>query len=182
MSSSSRILSSLQLACVGQGSSEKLPIVEKWLLLNTILFQMQLVHKLLSGLDSAGMWHISNAIGCYSDKLGLSHKVVKRLFLNLMYLFSLFFRENVLSNLSDKAFNRPICEALLNQKYFNGIGNYLRAEILYRLFLTLLLTVVSIQICILNTEFLPIEKALPFHSLDAELEYCMPVLSLFPPP
>ncbi|TSM52282.1 Endonuclease 8-like 1 [Bagarius yarrelli] len=43
------------------------------------------------------------------------------------------FRENVLSNLSDKAFDRPICEALLNQKYFNGIGNYLRAEILYRL-------------------------------------------------
>lgn len=50
-----------------------------------------------------------------------------------------FFRENVLSNLSDKAFDRPICEALLNQKYFNGIGNYLRAEILYRLFLALLL-------------------------------------------
>lgn len=42
------------------------------------------------------------------------------------------FRENVLSNLSDKAFDRPICEALLNQMYFNGIGNYLRAEILYR--------------------------------------------------
>ncbi|KAH0619860.1 hypothetical protein JD844_014232, partial [Phrynosoma platyrhinos] len=41
--------------------------------------------------------------------------------------------ENVLRNLSDKAFNKPICEALLNQKYFNGIGNYLRAEILYRL-------------------------------------------------
>ncbi|NWI21027.1 NEIL1 Endonuclease, partial [Crypturellus soui] len=43
------------------------------------------------------------------------------------------FRENVLKNLADKAFDRPICEALLNQKYFNGIGNYLRAEILYRL-------------------------------------------------
>uniref|UniRef100_A0A3P9II67 Endonuclease 8-like 1 n=1 Tax=Oryzias latipes TaxID=8090 RepID=A0A3P9II67_ORYLA len=43
------------------------------------------------------------------------------------------FRENVLSNLSDRAFDRPICEVLLNQKYFNGIGNYLRAEILYRL-------------------------------------------------
>ncbi|XP_060611791.2 endonuclease 8-like 1 [Anolis sagrei] len=44
------------------------------------------------------------------------------------------FRENVLRNLSvDKAFERPICEALLNQKYFNGIGNYLRAEILHRL-------------------------------------------------
>ncbi|XP_056307640.1 endonuclease 8-like 1 [Danio aesculapii] len=43
------------------------------------------------------------------------------------------FRENVLSNLTDKAFDKPICEALLNQKYFNGIGNYLRAEILFRL-------------------------------------------------
>ncbi|XP_059802143.1 endonuclease 8-like 1 isoform X2 [Hypanus sabinus] len=42
-------------------------------------------------------------------------------------------RQNVLSNLSDKAFDKPICEALLNQKYFNGIGNYLRAEILFRL-------------------------------------------------
>ncbi|NXK97824.1 NEIL1 Endonuclease, partial [Formicarius rufipectus] len=42
------------------------------------------------------------------------------------------FRENVLRNLDDKAFDAPICEALLNQKYFNGIGNYLRAEILYR--------------------------------------------------
>ncbi|XP_074532954.1 endonuclease 8-like 1 [Halichoeres trimaculatus] len=43
------------------------------------------------------------------------------------------FRENVVSHLSDHAFDRPICEALLNQKYFNGIGNYLRAEILFRL-------------------------------------------------
>uniref|UniRef100_A0A452GGM9 Formamidopyrimidine-DNA glycosylase catalytic domain-containing protein n=1 Tax=Gopherus agassizii TaxID=38772 RepID=A0A452GGM9_9SAUR len=42
-------------------------------------------------------------------------------------------QENVLRNLSDKAFNKPICEALLNQKFFNGIGDYLRAEILYRL-------------------------------------------------
>lgn len=42
------------------------------------------------------------------------------------------FRENVLSNLKSAAFNRPICETLLNQKFFNGIGNYLRAEILYR--------------------------------------------------
>ncbi|KFR15936.1 Endonuclease 8-like 1, partial [Opisthocomus hoazin] len=41
-------------------------------------------------------------------------------------------RENVLKNLGDKAFDKPICEALLNQKFFNGIGNYLRAEILYR--------------------------------------------------
>ncbi|CAL8325232.1 unnamed protein product [Gadus morhua 'NCC'] len=43
------------------------------------------------------------------------------------------FRKKVLSNLSNRAFERPICEALLNQNYFNGIGNYLRAEILFRL-------------------------------------------------
>jgi len=43
------------------------------------------------------------------------------------------FRENVISHLTDRAFDRPICEVLLNQKYFNGIGNYLRAEILFRL-------------------------------------------------
>ncbi|XP_028305462.1 endonuclease 8-like 1 isoform X2 [Gouania willdenowi] len=43
------------------------------------------------------------------------------------------FRENVVSHISDRAFDRPICEVLLNQKYFNGIGNYLRAEILFRL-------------------------------------------------
>lgn len=42
-------------------------------------------------------------------------------------------RENVLRNLEDKVFDRPICEALLDQRFFNGIGNYLRAEILYRL-------------------------------------------------
>ncbi|KAG8514517.1 Endonuclease 8-like 1 [Galemys pyrenaicus] len=43
------------------------------------------------------------------------------------------FRDNVLRNLADKAFDRPICEALLDQRFFNGIGNYLRAEILFRL-------------------------------------------------
>ncbi|KAK2103446.1 Endonuclease 8-like 1 [Saguinus oedipus] len=41
--------------------------------------------------------------------------------------------KNVLRNLSDKAFDRPICEALLDQRFFNGIGNYLRVEILYRM-------------------------------------------------
>lgn len=43
------------------------------------------------------------------------------------------FRNNVLRNLADKVFDRPICEALLDQRFFNGIGNYLRAEILHRL-------------------------------------------------
>lgn len=41
-------------------------------------------------------------------------------------------REHVLRNLADKTFDRPICEALLDQRFFNGIGNYLRAEILFR--------------------------------------------------
>jgi endonuclease VIII-like 1 len=42
------------------------------------------------------------------------------------------FRRNILTNLKDTAFSKPICEAMLNQRYFNGIGNYLRAEILHR--------------------------------------------------
>ncbi len=43
------------------------------------------------------------------------------------------FVENIKSNLHKIAFDKPIMEALMNQQYFNGIGNYLRAEILYRL-------------------------------------------------
>lgn len=42
------------------------------------------------------------------------------------------FCDHVLSNIHLDVFNKPICEVLLNQKYFNGIGNYLRSEILYR--------------------------------------------------
>lgn len=41
------------------------------------------------------------------------------------------FKSSVLSNLDKKNFDKPICEALLDQKYFNGIGNYLRSTILY---------------------------------------------------
>lgn len=43
------------------------------------------------------------------------------------------FKEHVYTNISRAAFNKPIYETLMDQKYFNGIGNYLRAEILYRL-------------------------------------------------
>ena len=39
----------------------------------------------------------------------------------------------ILNNLDKKVFDQPIHLVLMNQKYFNGIGNYLRAEILYRL-------------------------------------------------
>ena len=41
------------------------------------------------------------------------------------------FKKEVISNLDKKVFDKPICEALLDQKYFNGIGNYLRSTILY---------------------------------------------------
>lgn len=44
--------------------------------------------------------------------------------------------ENFVNNLYDnshkKIFDKPIYELILNQKYFNGMGNYLRAEILDR--------------------------------------------------
>jgi endonuclease VIII-like 1 len=43
------------------------------------------------------------------------------------------FKEKVLCNLNKSLFDKPICEAILNQEYFNGIGNYLRSTILYYL-------------------------------------------------
>lgn len=42
------------------------------------------------------------------------------------------FRSNILDNLQETVFNKPLCEVMHNQKYFNGIGNYLRAEIIFR--------------------------------------------------
>ena len=42
------------------------------------------------------------------------------------------FRSNILDNLQETVFNKPLCEVMHNQKYFNGIGNYLRAEIISR--------------------------------------------------
>jgi endonuclease VIII-like 1 len=44
------------------------------------------------------------------------------------------FVDNICENIQkDRIFNKPIYEVLMNQKYFNGIGNYLRAEILGRI-------------------------------------------------
>lgn len=43
------------------------------------------------------------------------------------------FKKEILSNLDKKNFDKPICEALLDQRYFNGIGNYIRSTILYYL-------------------------------------------------
>ena len=42
------------------------------------------------------------------------------------------FKHNVLQNLEKREFTKPIHLVLMNQKYFNGIGNYLRAEILFK--------------------------------------------------
>lgn len=42
------------------------------------------------------------------------------------------FIENILSHLHTREFEKPVFEILMNQRYFNGIGNYLRAEILYK--------------------------------------------------
>lgn len=39
---------------------------------------------------------------------------------------------NVLTNLTKAKFAKPLFEVLMDQRYFNGIGNYLRAEIIYR--------------------------------------------------
>ena len=41
------------------------------------------------------------------------------------------FKHNILSNLHKKEFDKPIHLVLMNQQYCNGIGNYLRSEILY---------------------------------------------------
>lgn len=43
------------------------------------------------------------------------------------------FCNNVNQNISNKVFDKPIYEVLMDQRFFNGIGNYLRAEILYRI-------------------------------------------------
>jgi len=43
------------------------------------------------------------------------------------------FYNNVIHNLDKRLFDKPICEALLNQEYFNGIGAYLCSEIIGRL-------------------------------------------------
>ena len=44
------------------------------------------------------------------------------------------FKKDILENLTkDKIFQKPIFEVMMSQKYFNGVGNYLRAEILGRI-------------------------------------------------
>eukprot|EP00730_Choanoeca_flexa_P017425 TRINITY_DN8395_c0_g1_i2.p2 TRINITY_DN8395_c0_g1~~TRINITY_DN8395_c0_g1_i2.p2 ORF type:complete len:224 (+),score=21.32 TRINITY_DN8395_c0_g1_i2:49-720(+) len=42
------------------------------------------------------------------------------------------FVRHVCANHDKRAFEQPICQLLLDQKYFNGFGNYIRAEVLHR--------------------------------------------------
>lgn len=39
------------------------------------------------------------------------------------------FKQNILDNRSKSVFSQPIGALMLDQKYFNGVGNYLRAEV-----------------------------------------------------
>ena len=39
------------------------------------------------------------------------------------------FKNNIYINMQKKILSKPISEILMNQNYFNGVGNYLRAEI-----------------------------------------------------
>jgi len=41
------------------------------------------------------------------------------------------FESNVFKSLDNKTFQKPIYEVLLDQKYFAGVGNYLRSTIIY---------------------------------------------------
>ena len=42
------------------------------------------------------------------------------------------FKQYICDNLSRREFDKPIHLVLMNQKYFSGVGNYIRAELLFR--------------------------------------------------
>ena len=42
------------------------------------------------------------------------------------------FKQHINLNLSRREFDKPIHLVLMNQKYFSGVGNYIRAELLFR--------------------------------------------------
>jgi endonuclease VIII-like 1 len=41
------------------------------------------------------------------------------------------FESFIINNIDNKSFSKPIYELLLDQNYFNGVGNYLRSTIIY---------------------------------------------------
>ncbi|XP_012557757.2 endonuclease 8-like 1 isoform X1 [Hydra vulgaris] len=76
------------------------------------------------------------------------------------------FRKNIITNLTKKTFQKSICEALHDQTYFNGIGNYLRAEILYRA------KIPPFTLAYEVLKDLPEEKKEPHDSTPDLLDYC----------
>lgn len=56
------------------------------------------------------------------------------------------FKTHIIDMMSSNDFNRPICEVMLDQRYFNGCGNYLRAEILHRYFVLFYIALSFLQI------------------------------------
>jgi endonuclease VIII-like 1 len=42
------------------------------------------------------------------------------------------FLDNLAAHLTQSVFDKTICVLMLDQRFFNGVGNYLRAEILHR--------------------------------------------------
>lgn|ERR1035437_3924308 len=75
-----------------------------------------------------------NSLLCWGSYMGPKYKIgkfngVKRGPDPTKY-FDLF-KSNIMNNLSKSVFDKPICEVLLEQPYFSGIGNYLRSTILY---------------------------------------------------
>lgn len=67
-----------------------------------------------------GSWHVTDSWGSQEERgpdLMLELELAK---------------SNITDHLHLRTFDSPICEVLLDQRFFNGVGNYLRAEILHR--------------------------------------------------
>jgi len=72
------------------------------------------------------------------------------------------FENNVTRSLNNKEFEKPIYEVLLNQKYFAGVGNYLRSTIIYYADVDPFLS--ARNVILNNKQFLPLCKQILEHS------------------
>lgn len=64
-----------------------------------------------------------------------------------------------------KVFEKPVMDVILNQKYFNGIGNYLRAEILHRGGISPFETLNSVLASPKGPEFLSLCTSIPTEAI-----------------
>jgi endonuclease VIII-like 1 len=83
-------------------------------------------------IDSENGWSLLLYGGYMGPKFKIGHFTGSKRGPDISRNFSEF-RVLVNNTLGSKDFSKPIGEALLNQKYFNGIGAYLNAEIIGRL-------------------------------------------------